>query len=360
MLAKTMLMGEHMNIDLIKHRMLVTGALQLWVVVIAGTVLRPLFVQQSILFTLVGLVNIALTGSTYFIVRRAKPARWHSYLVISCGFLALLPLIFMSGGIDGQFMYLLPLSIMFCTLVSTVRVASVITGLASILIVLLYFFADQLPNYNNTSQSPESTVMVAKTFWLVLSCLLALSFSAQFDSTNRKLSSKLHDHAYNDELSGVSNRRSVLERLTQHLEQAKLSNSWLTVMMLDLDHFKQINDQHGHLIGDECIKKVGQCLKQSVRSNTDIVGRYGGEEFLLVFPNLSDSKAVQVAEQLLDHVRKIDMQASALQISATIGVVSRQVTPAMTAEHLLRLADQALYQGKHAGRDRVMVSDAKS
>jgi diguanylate cyclase (GGDEF)-like protein len=160
--------------------------------------------------------------------------------------------------------------------------------------------------------------------------------------------------ATTDELTGLHNRRSLLQRLRFEAARAKRFRSPLSAVMIDLDHFKRINDEHGHSAGDQVLAGVGRLLRESVRV-IDIAGRYGGEELCVVLPNTPLEGALKFAETLRV---KIEAQlhyagARPLPVTASFGVGAFDHMEIADAESLLRQADDALYRAKHAGRNRV-------
>jgi diguanylate cyclase (GGDEF)-like protein len=160
--------------------------------------------------------------------------------------------------------------------------------------------------------------------------------------------------ATTDELTGLHNRRSLLHRLKFETARAKRFRSPLSAVMIDLDRFKQINDEHGHAVGDQVLANVGRLLRDSVRV-IDVPGRYGGEELCVILPNTPIEGALKFAETLR---AKIEAQLHyagprQLPVTASIGVGSFDHMEIADAESLLRQADAALYRAKHAGRNRV-------
>jgi diguanylate cyclase (GGDEF)-like protein len=165
-----------------------------------------------------------------------------------------------------------------------------------------------------------------------------------------------------DPLTEVSNRRHLelyLDDLWSTL--ATRQDAVLSIVMADIDHFKQINDNHGHLFGDRMLKLVASALSAGVRP-TDLVARFGGEEFVVVLPNLSQESAVRIAERISLEIRRtvIDESSQSAPAFMTIscGVASIRVFRGTTPRQLLEKADRALYQAKNAGRDRVCTFTA--
>ena len=160
--------------------------------------------------------------------------------------------------------------------------------------------------------------------------------------------------ATTDELTGLHNRRSLLHRLKFETARAKRFRSPLSAVMIDLDRFKQINDEYGHAVGDQVLANVGRLLRESVRV-IDVPGRYGGEELCVILPNTPVEGALKFAETLRAKVEAQLHYAGARQVevTASIGVGSFDHMEIADAESLLRQADAALYRAKHAGRNRV-------
>jgi two-component system cell cycle response regulator len=180
-----------------------------------------------------------------------------------------------------------------------------------------------------------------------------------FDLENRLLAARedLQFKADHDTLTGLWNRGAVLERLDQELARARRESSSIGILLLDLDHFKAINDGSGHLAGDQVLREVAQRMSAAVRSY-DVVGRYGGEEFLVLLPVCGAEEARERAEQirLAIAARPIVTREGSHTVTASLGAIGTADRPQADAASLLRLADAALYGAKAAGRDRVVLA----
>jgi diguanylate cyclase (GGDEF)-like protein/PAS domain S-box-containing protein len=159
--------------------------------------------------------------------------------------------------------------------------------------------------------------------------------------------------ARTDPLTGLVNREEVFNRLDQELERAERYGHTLSLLMLDLDHFKDLNDTYGHLAGDEVLRAFGSLLREHMR-DSDVAGRYGGEEFVVIVPHVSLEGAVTMAERFLEKLRNqtIDAGGEELQITCSAGV-TEMMSHEERAEELIDRADTALYRAKKRGRDRV-------
>jgi len=157
-----------------------------------------------------------------------------------------------------------------------------------------------------------------------------------------------------DELTQVASRARVLDCLYSNLKKSKNHSSCFSIAMIDLDHFKSVNDKHGHLGGDHVLKSVAQRMK-SVLRNDDVLGRYGGEEFLLILPGADLNTANQVAERVCNcvSVEPFNYKDYAIPITVSVGLAVWHLDD--SGESLLGRADRALYQAKHQGRNQVVL-----
>ncbi|HXE54899.1 MAG TPA: diguanylate cyclase [Tepidisphaeraceae bacterium] len=158
-----------------------------------------------------------------------------------------------------------------------------------------------------------------------------------------------------DGLTGLWNRAYFETRLTSELSLARRAHQPLACIMLDLDHFKQINDQYGHPFGDEVLRWVGQLLTETCRTE-DVICRYGGEEFVVLAPNTEASAATELAERIRQTVSEFTWRCKGgiVKVTCSLGVSDLRHAPPPT---LIELADAALYKAKHSGRNRVVVAN---
>lgn len=163
-----------------------------------------------------------------------------------------------------------------------------------------------------------------------------------------------------DALTKVNNRRYFDEVLAKEYDRSERTQVPLAVVMVDIDHFKRVNDTCGHLAGDECLKLVAAALRTTVARSTDLIARYGGEEFALVLPGTDAAHAVELADRVRQAVEKIDFiyRGKRVPISVSLGVVARVADRAQPLTEFLAEADAALYRAKEAGRNRVMLAEA--
>ncbi len=167
--------------------------------------------------------------------------------------------------------------------------------------------------------------------------------------------------ATHDLLTGIWNRRAVLDSMDRECQRASRVHDSLAVLMLDVDHFKRINDTYGHLAGDEILRDVANRLVQNVRS-FDIVGRYGGEEFLVVLPGCDDTEVQPSADRLREAIASEPMAFDSVNVAITISIGATVVPADMEASQteILLAADKALYEAKNSGRNRVAVASLRN
>ncbi|HZJ94947.1 MAG TPA: GGDEF domain-containing protein [Thiopseudomonas sp.] len=156
-------------------------------------------------------------------------------------------------------------------------------------------------------------------------------------------------------LTGIGNRSAMQQTLQRDIHTAVRQQQLLSVLMIDIDHFKRINDRHGHSAGDHVLTQVAQHIQQQLRA-TDALFRYGGEEFLAVLPNTAEHYAVLVARRILDHLALLKIQSEQHNVKVTASIGCAVLAETDTVDSLLRRSDRALYKAKNNGRNQVQVA----
>ena len=184
--------------------------------------------------------------------------------------------------------------------------------------------------------------------------IAALSVATEIENIGIKEQNELlRQRSRIDALTGIANRAAFDERLAGELERARRTQRPLALCMLDIDHFKKINDAHGHQVGDQMLQAVARAIEDSVRK-MDIAARYGGEEFAIIAPECDPAKAASLAERLREAVEKIGLLAGTqtLRVTTSVGVgFVRWPGSGRTAGELIKVADARLYDAKRAGRN---------
>lgn len=195
--------------------------------------------------------------------------------------------------------------------------------------------------------------------------LAHLGVIASFCVENVINRARLMRSGFTDVLTGWHNRRYLAVRLSEELARARRDGSRLVCLMLDIDHFKRVNDNWGHAAGDEVLREIAQRIESQVRAS-DVAARYGGEEFVVLMPNTDIASALLLAERIRTAVSAapIDLpNGDTVTITASIGIAEVQPAPEnddlkTTGDSLIARADVALYSAKSQGRDRVVVEGA--
>ncbi|WP_164084681.1 sensor domain-containing diguanylate cyclase [Alteromonas flava] len=186
---------------------------------------------------------------------------------------------------------------------------------------------------------------------------LTNTIANQFDTIEHQ-KNELTQISFVDSLTKVANRRAFTEHMKQILPLAVRNKIPLSVMLIDVDFFKQYNDEYGHVKGDETLLAVAQTLEKLSRRGTDFVARYGGEEFVCVLLGPSHEEAHNFAEQICEHIRALGIPHSASlndpRLTVSIGICTEPNPDEAATERLIQCADTALYQAKTQGRDRVV------
>ncbi|MDX1568330.1 MAG: diguanylate cyclase, partial [Longimicrobiales bacterium] len=184
----------------------------------------------------------------------------------------------------------------------------------------------------------------------------------QAEEVNRRLeqaNERLEELANTDSLTGLASRRRFMEKLNAEIERADRYDRDLSIVLVDLDHFKKVNDNWGHLVGDDVLRSTAQAL-QSVCREVDLAGRLGGEELALILPETSREGARSVAERLRRRIQDLRHEApggETFEVTASLGVAWLD-EDVQTREDLLRAADRALYRAKEGGRNQVALKSS--
>ena len=182
------------------------------------------------------------------------------------------------------------------------------------------------------------------------------------DMTEQKdLQDKLASLATTDGLTGLANRRAFDDRLVEEWARARRDGTQLSLLLIDVDHFKKFNDHYGHLSGDGCLRALGRILSTNARRPADLAARYGGEEFAVLLPNTGPDGCAEVGEGIRQALRDLAMLHAQNPPSrlVTVSMGAAAIVPSQTTvdcSALVAAADRALYAAKDSGRDRLVIS----
>jgi diguanylate cyclase (GGDEF)-like protein len=169
--------------------------------------------------------------------------------------------------------------------------------------------------------------------------------------------SRLRESNRRDVLTGMFNRRHFREVFEQMLHHAAETRQPISLLLIDLDHFKRVNDEYGHLAGDECLRMLARNLSDCLAQEVAVCARFGGEEFVVVLPGVSAMRVMDIAERVRRHISSVPVrfQGKEILMTGSIGVYCVPVGSSPSADEVLHQADDALYAAKNAGRNRVHV-----
>ncbi len=163
---------------------------------------------------------------------------------------------------------------------------------------------------------------------------------------------QLHQMSITDDLTGLLNRRELGRLASQVLAQASRLHQTVALLLIDIDHFKQINDEHGHAFGDRVLAEFGRRLREQGRA-ADVIARYGGEEFVVLIPHADRQCAERAAERL--HRLMHDVDGAGRAVTVSIGLTVQEASPELSFDRLFDLADRAIYEAKARGRNRTQI-----
>ncbi|MGB5354465.1 MAG: GGDEF domain-containing protein [Woeseia sp.] len=207
---------------------------------------------------------------------------------------------------------------------------------------------------NSVAGSQLSTVVINRTMIIVL-IWVATYLALRHLSIGRELRKLLREQALTDPLTGLFNRRHVFACIDKELKHYDRYKTVFSIILIDADHFKQVNDNYGHCTGDATLRLIARVCRDAVRG-TDVVGRFGGEEFIILLPHTTTTEAAVVAERIRRDMGTVsnELLDGAVLVTLSLGVA--EVGPGRNDfNSLLAAADKALYEAKNAGRNRVSV-----
>ncbi len=268
-------------------------------------------------------------------MRRSPRPEYHAAFNIFMTQAAIATAAALTGGPTSPVMFLIAIPTAF----AATRFRFQVTLVATIIPIVMLLIVTLGLNFHQTILHPAWTIVAIDVVIGVAAACQALFGAEQYHRKTAVL----------DPLTGLLNRQGLERRFEELAEQARLMNAPVSVLMCDLDHFKSINDSHGHATGDAVLRDVAYELRKQLRS-FELIYRIGGEEFLVVLPGATQSAAVALGEKLCEATRNCGTQG--LPVTLSVGVVMLR-GPSVNFRRMFEDADQALYCAKRDGRDRV-------
>lgn len=223
----------------------------------------------------------------------------------------------------------------------------------------------RLPDWPSLFWSAVSSTIVNLFIGAILERQERIGFLQElllsYEATEReRLNKKLEELAHQDALTGLANRRHFDSVLDREWERLQRDQRPLSILYMDIDHFKLYNDTYGHAAGDQCLAQVGKVLAHAARRPGDMAARYGGEEFVMILPGTNTDGAADVAQRILEDIDALAIPHSASStgdfVTISIGIASAIPRASHAPTFLVRAADSALYTAKHSGRHRVEIA----
>jgi len=230
----------------------------------------------------------------------------------------------------------------------------VVAGLLLVILAMLFRFFVSVSGQADLNQVTDSnpaharSLLMSTLIIVLLAMGLVLMTKEQADVRNRTL-------AMQDDLTGLNNRRSIQRLLEQQLAVMQRSSRPLALLLVDVDHFKRVNDTHGHLSGDQALRAIADRLQERLRAQ-DLVGRWGGEEFIAILPDTDQAGARHLAEtlrQAVEQLRMVSLVGTPMPLTISIGVHARDAPRGDERDDMIGAVDRALYLAKQNGRNRV-------
>jgi diguanylate cyclase (GGDEF)-like protein len=232
----------------------------------------------------------------------------------------------------------------------TVTLLTLLTGMTEISSISANLMLYETPNNHNAFLDTLMSARLGIAMLVMGPLILASSIAV-----NRKLLRRLEHSANHDFLTGVLARNALTRKAGELLEHKHKSKEAVSLLLIDIDHFKQINDTHGHLVGDQVLASFAHIVRRELRHD-QLFGRLGGEEFAIILPRALAAQGVALAEHLRQLVQKADLHPGGkalLNITISVGVASLAMNEVKSWEQLMNMADIALYRAKSQGRNRV-------
>jgi diguanylate cyclase len=278
-----------------------------------------------------------------------------------CSSIIMLGGIYLAPEVGFTFCCIFFIVFSFATLRTTARQAGIIWTFATAGLTAVLLMAEK-PIGMPTATWAERTITLVFLILTLGRCismgLFAISMREALYKRGKELKAayeRIEELAQLDELTGALNRRFVMKELDEELLRATRSNTPCSVVLIDLDFFKQINDTFGHPAGDEALRTFAITIFANIRS-IDKFGRYGGEEFLLVLPGTPQDTAIKTMDRLREIIAGLDWAAISLSMEVTMSAGVTGIRPNDTTDTILSRADRALYLAKDSGRNRVIAA----
>ncbi len=292
-----------------------------------------------------------LTSNAIYLARNGSPER-AAVVLVGLLILGLILGSLNTGGFSGPVVLLSPLIPLSAMLLIGNRGAWLSLWLVSFVLAGLYLLdiSQLIPeNPHNTTQ-----LKFARFLSVTALALIATGMMWRFAREFKESFTKIKGESNTDYLTGIYNRRAIENILLHEVNRTRRDGDWLSFIIGDIDHFKLYNDSNGHQEGDRCLILAAEAIRSCCRRATDVVGRFGGEEFVLILPGTDPDGARKVVEACRLSVQALNLPYgpdNPRPVTITLGCVSIPGSMIENPDQIIKLADDALYRGKHQGRN---------
>lgn len=299
-----------------------------------------------------GLIVWVVLAAAFVYVRRGGTVDIAVWIVIASFFTGFTVSAIYTGGFEGPIVALAPILPALVILLLNPKAG----WIGAVITLFLLSLVAVLQSSGLTQPLPigGTGLVIIQYFVAAIACLVFTWIIADFAQKSNEVAATNLQNSRIDFVTGVANRRQINDALEQEIERAGRSDNHLSVILIDVDHFKRFNDSNGHQAGDHCLNAVADVLSASAKRSMDIVGRYGGDEFIMILPSTDGAAATLIAEKVRSEMLSRSLYYDGERtdkVSLTLGVASLQGRAIKSAEHLVKLADDALLHGKANGRN---------
>lgn len=277
-------------------------------------------------------------------------------ILIATVWVALTLICVLSEGLKMPVLVLYPMIPVMALVMSGKRTA-MITSVIAIVTLLALAGLEISPYEFRPATISESSILVMRSFWLIFMLIILVIIGRFYTDKIEELTSALQGLADTDYLTGLASRKKLRESLEREFNRAMRHNKQLSLLLIDVDHFKQLNQTAGMVMGDECLKLIAGAIVENCKRSTDISGRFGGDEFMVILPDTSHEDAIKRGQQINRSVESLQIHLNLSDntlVSLTVGCVTTSDLKSTNIEKLISTANDLILKGKAGGGNQIM------
>ncbi|MEM7019768.1 MAG: diguanylate cyclase [Pseudomonadota bacterium] len=358
--AETAIDNNYQNLEAIQHLLVSRTLAALAILSVVSLVISAYFMGFShpLVFNWGALLLAfaGLYGAVLFGISIQLPAR----IMLGVLLLGVASLSILSGGLSGSTLILTCLIPPLSALLLNKRTGWIYTALCIALIGGLAYL--NVTNFTFPAAPPSETQMFIMNGVMLVATLILLNITTgHYVQLRNSLLQTVQAAATHDHLTGIVNRQVIEDVLERESKRSQRNETWLSLMILDVDDFKRYNDINGHHQGDRCLQAIAQQLENALNRPADMVGRFSGEEFIVLLPETPPDGAEHIAKILCRKISQLQIRYTDAEpdiVTMTVGVASANGPEAVSSEQLISMAEEALNHGKSQGSDRIVRADS--